>query len=319
MSADISAYPVLDDRLVSCLRYDVLQDYKFYYVRGDEERSLEPEILGDGSLDHKLSDVYGEWDPDRDNLGVRRSYSFQNYGCLFGENGIACTDAVIGVAVIWTSADSKQRGSIKVGNIRITEGENQQPVRMKLEHEFGTASLRGMVEFDTVLYIAEAGDPKENEAYLANKSGMVLGTLDRFQIQLDGNGSMFPIYEVNEPGQPLWYVRCTWDDPAYDLFSESVTVCINKAHRNYKYLDRTKKLYDPQLMIEIMADALNIIVTKLRMDPEGWDNTQKGTDIQPGSVSEAGNYFITALEWDVTSPETTAITIRKFFDKKDFK
>lgn len=319
MGADISAYPVLGDRLESCLRYDVLQDYTFYYVRGDEERYLEPEILGDGSLNHKLSDEYGEWDPDRDNLGIRRIYSFQNYGCLFGENGIACSDATIGVAVVWTSADSKQRGSIKVGSIRMTKEGNLGPVRMKLDHEFGTASLRGMVEFDTVFYIETAGQPEENERFLANTSGMVLGILDRYQIQLDGNGSMFPIYEVNQPGQPLWYVRCSWDDPTYDLFSESVSIYLNRAHRNYKYLDRTKKLYDPQLMIEIMADALNIIITKLRMDPEGWDNTQKGTEIQPGSVSEAVNYFITSLEWDVTSPETTAITIRKFFDKKDFK
>lgn len=317
MSVNISTYPTLNDRLLSCLRFDILKDYQFYYVKNDEERILESEILGDGSLNHLLSDSYGEWNPDKDILGVKREYSFQNYFCLFGDDGIVCHDASIGVAVVWTSSDSKQRGSIKVGTI--TSDLMNRPVMMHLDYEFDKAELRGMVEFDTILYVADAGHPAVGEEYMANVPGMILGTLDRYQIQLDGNGSTFPIYEVEEPGQPLWYISCTWDDPTYDLFSEAVSIYINKAHKNYKYLDHTKRSFDPQLMCEIMAEALNIIISKLKMDPEAWNNIINGTEIQAGSVAEAVNYFITTLEWDVTSPEATSVSIHKFFDKKDLK
>ena len=41
-----------------------------------------------------------------------------------------------------------------------------------------------------------------------------------------------------------------------------------------------------------------------------------GTDLQRGSVSEAVNYFINTLEWDVTELEVMSLSIRKFFDQR---
>lgn len=80
------------------------------------------------------------------------------------------------------------------------------------EKEFEVAQLRGEVVFSTILYIADAGTPDSDELHLANTKGYVLGKLEDYTIKLDGNGSIFPVFEVSEPGQPLWYVRCDWID-----------------------------------------------------------------------------------------------------------
>ena len=145
----------------------------------------------------------------------------------------------------------------------------------------------------------------------------ILGELEgKFVIRLDGVGSVFPVYEIHEPGQPLWYVKCDWDDPTYDLFSDCVAININTAHKNYKYLDKTKRTFDEQLLKEIMASALGVIITKLKEQENYWDVTTIGEDLQSGSVSEAINYFINTLEWDVSGPESLSLSIRKFFDQR---
>lgn len=312
MAANISAFPVLSDQIKARLRLTVMDGYDFSYERDDEEYPLSAQETGAGQLNHKLVDEEGIWNPDDYDICMKRDYSLQNYTCLFGKTGIVCSNAVLGLAVVWTSSDSKQRGAIEIGEIL----NGSAPLSFRLDYKFKTAQLRGMVEFSTILYIKRAGTPGFEERHLANMYGCILGELDRYQVQLDGNGSVFPIYEVNEPGQPLWYIKCEWDDPTYDQFAESLSVFINTAHKNYRFLDKTKKTFDSQLLSEVMASALCTIIMKLKSDNAYWDVTVTGHNLQQGSVSAAAYYFIETLGWDVSTPEALAISVRKYLDQK---
>lgn len=311
MSDVVSLFPVLTDELLGKIRFQK-SEYEFYYSRDDNEWALHTEDVGMGDSKHIIKDEQGIWDPDNYNLCLKRRYSLRTYQCLFGESGIACNNAVIGMALIWTSQDSKQRGVIEIGEIK----KSNLDLSFSMNYEFPPAQLRGTVDFSTVLYIKKEGTPGWDEDHLANKYGCILGEIDKYSITLDGKGSVFPIYEVNEPGQPLWYVKCDWDDPTYDLFSEAVQINLNVAHKNYKYLDKTKRTYDDQLLKEVIASALSIVILKLHDQEVYWDNTINGTGIQSGSVSEAVNYFVNTLEWDVSSPELISLSIRKFFDQR---
>lgn len=311
MAMNISLFPKINETLLNKIRFQTTA-YDFYYIRDDWEFPLTAEEI-DGSVTvHKLVDEQGIWSPDDYNICVRRKYSLRTYQCLFGENGIACENSKLGLALMWMSSDSKQRGVIPIGTIE----NSMWDLELDLNYEFATAQLRGSVEFTTVIYIKEAGTPRWNEMHLANEYGCLVGELDSFVVKLDGTGSVFPMYEVQEPGQPLWYVRCDWDDPTYELFSDCVAININTAHKNYKYLDKTKRTYDEQLLKEIMASALILIITKLKEQGNYWDATLSGDDLQNGSVSEAINYFVDTLEWDVSTPETMSVSIRKFFDQR---
>lgn len=312
MAANISLFPVITDDLLGKTRFQA-SPYQLYYVRDDQEYVLRTEEVDSSTIVHKVIDDEGIWSPDDYQLCIRRKYSIRTYQCLFGPNGIACNNAKLGIALMWTSPDSKQRGVIPIGEI-----ENfQRDLEFELNYEFSEAQLRGSVEFSTIIYLKEAGTPLWGEEHLANQYGCILGELDnKFVIRLDGNGSVFPMYEIHEPGQPLWYVKCDWIDPTYDLFSDSVSIYINTAHKNYKYLDKTKRTFDEQLLKEIMASALGVIITKLKEQEDYWDATTSGEDLQNGSVSEAIHYFIDTLEWDVSGPEAMSLSIRKFFDQR---
>ena len=141
MSAGISLFPTLTDELRSKIRFEEL-DYKFYYLRDDEKFELKAEPMeGTGTL-NKIIDEEGVWTPDDYNFCISNQYSLRTYKCLFGENGIACHDATLGIALMWRSQDSKQRGVIPIGDIENSEKD----LTFKLEYEFHIAQLRGNVQ-----------------------------------------------------------------------------------------------------------------------------------------------------------------------------
>ena len=71
-----------------------------------------------------------------------------------------------------------------------------------------------------------------------------------------------------------------------------------------------------ELLKEIIASALVLIITKLKGQEDYWDATISGNNLETGSVSEAIYYFVNTLEWDVSTPETISLSIRKFFDQR---
>lgn len=311
MAVDISLYPTLNEDMLEKMRVQT-SFYELYYVRNDQEYPLRCETIDGSNTLNKVIDDEGIWNPDDYNLCIKRNYTFRTYQCLFGETGIVCRNAILGVALMWTSADSKQRGVIPIGDIENSSRE----INMNLNYEFSVAQLRGDVDFTTILYLKIAGTPLKNEEHLANEYGCLLGEIDKFTIRLDGNGSVFPMYEIHEPSQTLWYVKCDWDDPTYEQFSECVSIYVNTAHKNYKFLDKTKRTFDEQLLKEIMSSALIIVIAKLKEQKSYWENTLMGDNLQKGSVSEAVYYFVNTLEWDVSNFETMSLSIRKFFDQR---
>ena len=312
MANDIMLFPSLNDDLLSRIRFQK-QRFRFFYTDSDdEEYDLIDEPLDSFSSLYGIKDENGTWTQDDNNLCFRRKYCLRTFQCLFGENGIACHNARLGLAIQWTSSDSRQRGVVTVGDF----GVDDRIMEREVEKRFSKAQLRGKVSFTTVLYIAKKGTPNENENHLANEVGYILGELDAYNIKLDGNSSVFPVYEVTEPGQPLWYITCDWTDPTVDDFSDCVSINLNKSHKNYSFIDRNSKNFDSQLLIEIMASAITLVIEKARSETGYWDQIIQGDDLNDGSVGQAIFYFKDTLEWDLDSPEKVSLSARKFFDKR---
>ena len=311
MAHNFSLFPVLNDNLKTKAGIQVMP-LRFYYIADDEEVKLNAEESDSGSCIYSIFTENGLYSHDEYNFCVERQYMIRSHKCLFGKDGIACANAELGIAAIWTSSESRQRGVIKGGSFK----KETASVKTEIKHEFKTAQLRGRVDFSVVVYIKDPGRAFGDERHLANESGFVLGEIDRFSVLLDGTGSVFPIYEISEPSQPLWYIRCDWEDPTVDRFSEAVSIYINNAHKNYKYIDSShKKLFDEQLLNEIMASAIGIIISRLKENKVFWDQTVSGDSLQPGSVCQAVNYFINTLEWAVSSPESISFSIRTYLEK----
>ena len=318
MANTIFLYPSLSDSLKDGIFQ--AKKYVIYYTDNEGcEKELGYDIADSGSTLHCLK-TDGVWSVDENNLCIKRSVALKKFRKLFGPDGIACRNASIGVSVIWTSPDSRQRGAqsimtISVSKEDLSEEKDHTFAEGELEIFFSDAKLRGDVNFTTVLYIAQSGTPEEDETHLANEEGFIIGELDSFDLKLEGSGSLFPVFEVFEAEQPLWYVRCDWTDPVSDSFADTVSININTAHKNYKYIDRTQKTFCSQLLVEVMSSALCCIIEKIRSE-NYLEQILGDEDMEHGSVGEAVRYFSNTLGWDFSTPDKLSLSTRKFFDRR---
>lgn len=296
-----------------------LDDYIFSYERDNEIIELVLESVGTGlSKEATISDETGYWNPDEYPLSVNRKIKVTKAAGLFSTgapsadmaNAIACHDAVIGIGLKWYSSESNQCGALPIGVITNTTVNKE----FSLNFAFEKASVRGEIVFKIILYIHTSGKPNDYERHFGNTPGMVLGEIDTFAIRIDGNGSFFPIYEINKPGEPLWDIKCTWADAASDSFSESVSIYINKAHKNYKFLNREDaRNFNSQLFTEIMSSAICVIIETLRNEEGGMASLDNA---QEGSVAQAVNYFRDKLDWNLKTSQLTSRSIRLFLEDK---
>lgn len=314
MARAFSLYQGLTQDHLDRIRFQS-QEFTFKYSTDNDDRSLDASVLESAGniTTYSLSDPAGKWTPELYNWGFERTISIST-PFLFGPNGVAPSGATLGIAIIWTSKDSEQRGVIPVDEFDASSGKT---IRTTAEHQFKKCQLRGRVELTTVLYIAEADRHiSDKERHLANTAGMVLGELEKVYIALDGNSSMFPIVEVSEPVQPLWFIRLDKNaNPATDSFVECVTLNLNTAHKDYNRINQASNEYDPKLMQEIMASALTTLILTLKQNEEFWSELESGDEFDPGSIGEALSYFINVLKWQVSTPESISVSIRKYFDK----
>lgn len=316
MATPIFLYPSLNEDIKDSIFQ--AKKYAFAYTSLDkQDKDLSYEAAETNAAVNCLK-TDGVWNADRYNLLVKRSIALKNFRKLFGPNGVACRNARLGVSLVWTSPDSRQRGAEPILNF----GVSKEQLEEKHDHtftegeiylEFPAAKIRGDVNFTVVLYVAQAGTPAADEMHLANEEGFILGAFDSFSLRIDGTGSLFPVFEVYEKDKPLWYVRCDWTDPVSDAFAESVSININTAHKNYKFIDRTQKSFCSQLLVEVMSAALCCIVEKIRSE-KYLDQILGDEEMEAGSVGEVIRYFSGTLGWDFSTPDNLSCSTRKFFD-----
>ncbi len=309
MSKAITMYPTIDENLINKLLFEP-NVYQFSYFT-NEEKNMETQFLDVNNL-IKFEDPSYEWDPDKNNLLVKRNSRIRNPHFLFGENGVVPLDAELAIGVLWSSKSVNLRGAKQ---IKTFNAQTPFPMEVDLELDFAKGNLKQELYVETVVYINKPGKPTPDESHLGNQPGLMLGTLDSTRIVLEGNGSVFPIVEVADDTLPLWWVVCSWTDPQEDSFDEeNVKICINTAH---KYFDQVysgkKKVKDSPLFLEIIATSLQSIIHKAQESPS-WENIKSGDQLVPGSIGAAIYYFITTFGWDVTSPEKLNLSIREYLE-----
>lgn len=319
MATPVYLYPYLTDDI----KNDNIFQAKKYTVSYTDKEGFEKELeYEEAEAESGVSCIKtdGVWSADKNNLCIRRLIALRKYRKLFGPDGLACKNAKLGLSLVWTSPDSKQRGARPIMVFGVAETElwdekDRTFAEGEIEIEFPAGRLRGDVRIEVVLYIATAGIPEADEIHLANEEGLILGSFDSVTFRLDGTGSLFPVFEVYEKDKPLWYVRCDWTDPITDSFTESISININSAHKNYKYIDRRQKTFCAQLLVEVMSSALCCIIERLR--EEKYLEQMLGEEkMESGSIGQVIAYFANTLGWDFSSPDALSLSIREFFDRR---
>ena len=305
MSNEYSLYPTLNNRLIKEIGYSRLS-YDFSFTEGKHER----EIKVDKSIDSTeivINDLDGSWSSDRHNLFINFDIMITDGSKLFLENGLVAKGSTIGIAVQWYSKDSRQRKTEVLGQMK--HG-NSDHFFLEKKIEILKGQVRKSVSFSLFLFIMESDHLiSENESYKANTVGQLLGELDRFDIIIDGEGSDFPLTTYKHIGGPLWKIVCNWEDPTEDSFNDTVTIQLNRGHKDYMYIDNDRKIdFNSFLLDEIILNSYEIIINKLR-------NSVYSQEIEegrysPGSVAAAIDYLLKTFEIDNANEETLAESLR---------
>lgn len=315
MANTFNMYPMLTPEIVekTCFSADT---FEFSYTEDYEDYPLGLEDVNgtEQSFSARLRDPRCVWYPDSNNLIVRKSGVIETPSVLFGKDGIAPKDAVIGAAIIWISPKSEQRGIIPCGHFVATTKRFQ----ISTEYRFEKCSVKGSIQFQLVLYLKKSGNPANDELHLNNATGTVYGILEQCEVYIDGNGSVFPISTVNEAGKPLWWVYYDETaDPMNDLFDEeNVEIRLNRAHPCFDSLKIDASLKESPLFVEVLSSALMVIINSVRenLGPD-WESTIASQDFSHGSIAEAVYYFIHKLQWDISSQTSLSKSIHEYFDK----
>lgn len=313
MKAVVNFHPVLTEEDILKIGYQAT-DYAFEYDKGKDIFPLKAEpVAGQEHIQSQLhlTDEEDEWDSRTYNLRVKRTIIIRNPMPLFGPNGVAGSNAEIGVAVIWASKPSKQRG--------VFTGDSFTRTNFKTEYtvagEFPKGILRDRLTLKTILYLKNPGITLNSENHLNQTPGAVLGELGETTIYLSGIGSVFPIFIQKESG-PLWRVECKWGDPRTDEFDdENIRIILNESHSDYKLIDPGNKKSLSPLLKEIIASAVSIIIERVKETVSVGD-ILASKDIEEGSICMAVRYFIETFSLDTSSPESLAYSMRAYLDQK---
>ncbi len=293
MANNIPLFPMLTDDLILKTGFK-LESKTFYYHDELEEMRLSLVTSEDDIC--TLEDPRGIWNVSEDDLGIKGFFSMRNPRALFGTAGVAPIDAKLGVALVWKSADSLQRGAMPI----LEFGSSAKAGNYSFHHDFKLGQFRGNVSFTLTLYLVEPS--KSNNSYFADESGTILGDFfDPLILQFNGQGSIFPIYEIAlSKKDPLCDLSISLSDPAEDQFLDSVMIRLNVSHKNYHFIDMNSPDFNAQLFTEELSQALFLMVLEVKEYPSAWQNILDGMHFKEGSVCAVINYFIKTLGWNVT-------------------
>lgn len=303
----LSSFPILDGPLVLKLRPQFSPFRFFYKDENGEEKDLVAEDTG--SSIHPLSDEHGRWSSDDHGLGFTRTCSIRCASFLYGKAGVACHDAVLTLALLWKSPDSRQRSALEIGEIL----DSPEVQSFSFREYFPKPRFKGRLDLQTAIVIKKPGSPGEGEEQFANIAGTVLGIIDTFSVLFDGHGSSFPVMVVTDKGGLLWSIKCDFEDPLVDPFDEFVAINLNSAHKDFKYINPKDKKFNPSFLREVLAGALSNIVDYIR-ETTWWDEIKNGKG-EEGSVAKAVDYFATTLNLNLDDPRQTSIAFRDYIDK----
>lgn len=298
--------------------YDVTADDKFFsisetrwfYEHNGLQHDLDVSDQGIVSAHNNLRD----WNAGDYGISLREMIVISGANNLFypKNNAITCHDSEIGIALLWSSPNSFQRGVIEIGVVKNTE-EFQ---TLNVCADFSPGTFRDSLDIEYILYLKEKGSNREKEETIyANKRGLILGHLFPRELIIDGTGSIFPSLYINEgSGAPLWRLVCNWSDPYTDQWMDCISLNFNKDNKLFKYINNDDpKNFDIQLLREILSSALVLIVEKLR--GQGFPVDNLDDDVLEGSILGVFKYFSDVCKCNFSDQVTTSESIRIYIEK----
>lgn len=294
MSSTIALYKQLTPKLIEAAKFDIALP-SLSFVNSLNEESP---ILIDDSYNYNINEFSPEWSPMDNNLIIRQKITISNPLALFGVNGITSNLNKLAISVKIYSRLSNFSKNIKLKSF----SRDDNNVVAEYEEIFEPNSLRGTIYFEFSLITSEIN---KTLLYQADQVGMQLTSnpLVAYSLTVDGDGSEFPIEEVNEPGKGLWRIWMNWVDIYSDAFdSTNIKLILNNAHPLYERLFNKRNRLNSYVMNDIIVSSIILIIQKAIIVER--NQITEDMDAEPNSIAKAIWYWISTFNIQTDSLES---------------
>lgn len=294
----LTLHRVIDMDLFKEMQVETESFELFYDEEEEDNKSITVKDIRDTKI--YLGEVQEYWDPNIHNLDINRKIIINHPEYLFGANGVASDTTELGIAF---HVHSKTSGFQKIGDTGIVlTSDAKEAFSIEFNYDFPPASIKGEVNINLFVYVKSAS---ESNLKFADEKGVELGVIDYLQFIVDGDGSTFPIVEVERPGKSLWQLVMKWNDVTADPFDvEYVRVEINKSHYMYDYIFKDTKP-SAFLLSEIMSNVMAQVIYNTVND-DSFTDTPDDTE----SIANVVSYWISTYEVDTSSLENISYSLR---------
>ena len=212
---------------------------------------------------------------------------------MFGVDGITLEQNKLGIGVHIHSKTSMFQETISKAEVCKSEV----PQSFDIVCSFPKGKLRGKVYIETFFYIKEL---KKTFPTHADLEGMRVSqkNISELVLIIDGDGSMFPIGEFEDKNGPLWKLKLGNFNASEDLFSyDNISILLNTAHSLFRQLNERKTALSRGLMMEIVSQAMTLIINKVMEERE---EAEIDTDISDGTILSMVDYWISVFDVDTS-------------------
>ncbi|MCE7785402.1 hypothetical protein [Staphylococcus xylosus] len=289
----ISLYKKIDEDLLdaSGIKFSPIE-LSYENITNNEEKYID--ITHSESMEFHINEFDTMWSPKENNLRLEQLLTIDSPFKLFGDDGVACNENVIGLAAHIHSKESGFQKTVNFASIKNQEEKRE----IRIEYEFLPSTIRGVVHLDFFFYLKEVNDTRP---YFANKSGMLLSgeNLNSIDLIIDGVGSSFPITEFEQKDGPLWKIDYNWADPEDDVFEVSnINIALNIKHRLFPELKKDTRIINQAMMMSIMIQAMSLITQQVVIIEKC--NIEDEDSLIPGTILSAVSYWVKTFEIDTT-------------------
>ena len=298
----IPLYAVITKSLQRTVGYKSTSLHVMYTNRDGEEYEFDinSAIKSDPIV---INDFDPRWSPEDNNLILSMAFSFNKPSGLFGYSGVTASTNKLAVGYTIASKTSGFQETCKIDSIPNQDSE----CIIEFEKNFHKGLLRGSFSIEFFIYLEEISIHLDGQAGIVG-THMTTDPLLTYQFIVDGNGSMFPIVEIDRPGDPLWNLDIQWSDPMVDTLDESsVILKLNSAHPRFNGIVDSRTYSDRYIMKEILIQVMTMIIQQA-LQIEGYDITDF-EDAENGTIAKMIWYWVKSFNIRTSKSEFDAVSI----------
>lgn len=310
MNKNARLYKTISSDELSKMNLSINRKYS-YCTQEDVKELKEQAFEGDASSNSfQLIDNDYEWNPKINSLFLDLNVNITNPSIIFGLQGSCYDDAIIGVGITWKSEKSKIKNCYKLGEITNTSN----PIEFA-HNAIEIDNLNSNTTFKLIFYIVKPGT-KNGSKYFANEAGMVILEQIVWTIIVEGEGSVFPIFEIADEKGPLWSFNCDFYDITQDAFDKDhIQIFLNTKHPAYSMIHPKSPNYNLAFVREVLSNALASIVLEIR-SAQSNNTVDLDLDCEKESILQVLKFYSEKLNFDINGSYSSLVSsIKKYFDK----